>query len=166
MFSLAEKLKFGRIIEEDPELLETLGKKRRKSLHKNILEDDDEFSPTVKEKAKKAREKRKEVAKRVQEGDYLSNLNERIKAFKSRKDGLIGKIGDTDSVCATKTFLVVINMDQEAAFYHGDPGLVSQFFGSGVAKKSIAKSYNVRAVRICLVHLFDLEHLFSTSPLI
>ena len=46
----------------------------------------------------------------VQEGDYLSNINERSKVFRSRREGLIGKIGDTDSVCGTKTFLVVINM--------------------------------------------------------
>ena len=120
---VAEKRKFGQFVEEDPELLETLGKSRRKSTTKNSFfdEDDDDFSPTVKEKEKRAREKRKEAAKRVQEGDYLSNITERTKAFQSRKDALISKINDTDSVCGTKSFLVVVNMDLEAAFYHGDP---------------------------------------------
>jgi len=140
-FIANEKKKFGNFVEEDPDLLESLGKssKRRKSTHKNLApidEDDDDFSPTVKERDRKRAEKRREAAKRVQEGDYLSNINERSKVFRSRREGLIGKIGDTDSVCGTKTFLVVINMDQEAAFYHGDTGLVSQFFSTGISKKS------------------------------
>ena len=87
----------------------------------------------------------KEAAKRVQEGDYLSNINERTKAFKSRQDQLIGKIRDTDGVCGTKSFLVVVNMDQEAAFYHGDPHLVSQFFTGGVSRRHLNNvNFNVR----------------------
>ena len=83
----------------------------------------------------------------VQEGDYLSNINERTKVFRSRREALIGKIVDTDSVCGTKSFLVVINMDQEAAFYHGDTALVSKFFSTGISKKSsLNKNYNVRSV--------------------
>ena len=65
-----EKKKFGNFVEEDPDLLESLGKssKRRKSTHKNlptIDEDDDDFSPTVKERDRKRAEKRREAAKRV-----------------------------------------------------------------------------------------------------
>ena len=93
-----EKRKLGRFAAEDPEILEALGKKRRKSAVKSFDEDDDEFSPTVKEKVRREREKRKEAAKRVQEGDYLSNLNERTKAFNSRKDLLINKMKDSDEV--------------------------------------------------------------------
>ena len=66
--SFTEKKKIGHFIEEDPDLLESLGKKRRKSTHKNhgaIDEGDDDFSPTVKERDRKMREKRKEAAKRV-----------------------------------------------------------------------------------------------------
>ena len=53
--------------------MESLGKKRRKSTHKNsvIDEDDDEFSPTVKERDRKMREKRKEAAKRVRNTNFL-----------------------------------------------------------------------------------------------
>ena len=165
-FIISEKKKFGHFIEEDPDLLESLGhmKKSRKRKSTSIKsshvagidEDDDEFSPTVKERDRKIREKRKEAAKRVQEGDYLTNINERTKVFSSRKEGLIGKIGDTDSVCGTKTFLIVINMDQEAAFYHGDTALVTQFFSTGISKKSsLTKNYNVRP--------FDAEELdFNT----
>ena len=65
-----EKKKFGNFVEEDPDLLESLGKssKRRKSTHKNLApidEDDDDFSPTVKERDRKRAEKRREAAKRV-----------------------------------------------------------------------------------------------------
>ena len=74
----------------------------------------------------------------------MSNINERTKAFKSRQDQLIGKIRDTDGVCGTKSFLVVVNMDQEAAFYHGDPQLVSQFFTRGVSRRHLNNNFNVR----------------------
>lgn len=160
-FFTLEKRKFGQIIDQDPDLLESLGKappssssvsSRRKSVGgKNDYhdEDDDDFSPTVKEKERRAREKRKEAAKRVQEGDYLTNIKERSKVFSQRKDNLIHKVGETDSVCATKTFLVIINMDQEAAYYHGDPSLVTKFFTFGVSSRPLLKKlYNVRPVSL------------------
>ena len=59
MFFFTEKRKLGRFASEDPDLLEALGNKRRKSAVKNFDEDDDEFSPTVKEKERRQREKRK-----------------------------------------------------------------------------------------------------------
>jgi hypothetical protein len=113
---------------------------------KNLDEDDDEYSPTVKEKERREREKRKEVAQRVQDGDYLSNIQERTKVFKSRKDSLVTKTSETDSVCGTKSFLLIVNMDQEGAFYHGGPSLVTQFFTSGVSSKNLHRNFNVRAV--------------------
>ena len=70
IYFFTEKKKFGNFVEEDPDLLESLGKssKRRKSTHKNLApidEDDDDFSPTVKERDRKRAEKRREAAKRV-----------------------------------------------------------------------------------------------------
>ena len=132
----SEKKKFNHIEKENPEVLEAIGKKRRKSTVKSSFDEDDDFSPTVKEKERREREKRKEAAKRVQEGDFLANINERTKAFESRKNQLITKILDTDEVCGTRSFLVVINMDQEAAYYHGDPTLVSAFFTKSISRYS------------------------------
>ena len=157
-FSFSEKRKFCQIVNDDPDILETLGKakpRRKSASHKTSSslydEDDDEFSPTVKEKERKIREKRKEAAKRVQEGDYLTNMAERTKVFKSRKDSLVTKLAETDSVCGTRSFLVVINMDHDSAFYHGDPKLVTRFFtGTGISDSMLSKSYNVRSVRMIL----------------
>ena len=134
MSNISEKKKFNHIERENPEVLEAIGKKRRKSTVKSSFDEDDDFSPTVKEKERREREKRKEAAKRVQEGDFLANINERTKAFESRKNQLITKILDTDGVCGTRSFLVVINMDQEAAYYHGDPTLVSVFFTKSISR--------------------------------
>ena len=36
-------------------------------------------------------------------------------------------------------------MDHEAAYYHGDPHLVTQFFTNGVSKRHLNSNYNVRA---------------------
>ncbi len=144
-FALSEKRKLGKFASEDPDILEALGKKRRKSTIPS-LDEDDEYSPTIKEKRRKESERRKEVQQRVQDGDFLSNLGERTKVFKSRKDSLVTKIAETDSVCATRSFLIVVNLDLEAAFYHGDPKFVSQFFSSGLSARSLSHTVNVRAV--------------------
>ena len=141
-----EKRKFGHFVEEDPDLLESLGKKKSKN-HKVNHEDDDDFSPTVKEKERKNREKRKEAQKRVAEGDFLQNINERTKVFRSRKDGLVSKIAETDEVCGTKSFLIVINPDEELSFFHGDPILVTKFFENGL-KSSDFLDLNVRNFEI------------------
>lgn len=91
-----EKKKIGHFIDEDPDLLESLGKKRRKSTHKNsaVDEDDDEFSPTVKERDRKMREKRKEAAKRVRNSFFLclSMLSNNRVAWNKCAGGKISRI--------------------------------------------------------------------------
>ena len=101
----------------------------------------------MKEKDKKQREKKKEVQQRILNGDFLSNISERNKAFRSRKDALINKMSETDEVCATKSFLVIINHDNEAVFYHGHPSLTTKFFTTGLDRECVSEYYNTRMVR-------------------
>ena len=107
---------------------------------------DEDFFATSKEKEQKEKEKRKEAQQRLIEGDYLSNISDRNKAFKSRKDALIGKMAETDEVCATKSFLVVLNHDNDAIFYYGHPTLVTKFFTTGLTRNCVTKTYNIRMV--------------------
>ena len=107
---------------------------------------DEDFYATSKEKEQKEREKRKESQQRLTEGDYLSSISDRNKAFKSRKDALIGKMAETDEVCATKSFLVVLNHDNDAIFYYGHPTLVTKFFTTGLTRNYVSKTYNIRMV--------------------
>lgn len=105
---------------------------------------DEDFFATAKEKEQKEKERRKEAQQRILEGDYLSNIADRNKAFKSRKDALIGKMAETDEVCATKSFLVVLNHDNDAIFYYGHPTLVTKFFTTGLTRNCISTNYNIR----------------------
>ena len=113
----------------------------------DFKENDDDFYATVKEKDKKQREKKKEIQQRILNGDFLSNISERNKAFRSRKDALINKMSETDEVCATKSFLVIINHDNEAVFYHGHPSLTTKFFTTGLDRECVSEYYNTRMVR-------------------
>ena len=113
----------------------------------DFRETDDDFYATVKEKDKKQREKKKEIQQRILNGDFLSNISERNKAFRSRKDALINKMSETDEVCATKSFLVIINHDNEAVFYHGHPSLTTKFFTTGLDRECVSEYYNTRMVR-------------------
>ena len=119
-------------------------KKVKKRQFNDLLSNDEDFYATVKEKEQKEREKKKEAQQRLIEGDFLSNPAERNKAFKSRKDSLINKMSETDEVCATKSFLVIINHDNDAVFYHGHPTLVTKFFTTGLARDCVSKKYNIR----------------------
>jgi hypothetical protein len=51
---------------------------------------------------------------------------------------------------------VTLNFEQEAAFYHGEPSLVSQFFTSGMTSKNLGKTFNVRVVREPTIILLSL----------
>ena len=122
-------------------------KNPNKRQYDDMWTNDDDFYATVKEKEQKQREKKKEAQQRLIEGDFLSNIAERNKAFRSRKDALISKMTETDQVCATKSFLVILNNDNEAVFYHGNPILVSKFFTTGLSRNFLSKSFNIRLVR-------------------
>ena len=126
---------------------DSAGKKLiRERLLVDFRETDDDFYATVKEKDKKQREKKKEIQQRILNGDFLSNISERNKAFRSRKDALINKMSETDEVCATKSFLVIINHDNEAVFYHGHPSLTTKFFTTGLDRECVSEYYNTRMV--------------------
>jgi hypothetical protein len=43
---------------------------------------DDDYMPTVKEKEKVEKEKRREMQQKLQDGEFLSNATERAKVFK------------------------------------------------------------------------------------
>ena len=114
----------------------------------DLWSNDEDFYATAKEKEKKQRERKREAQQRLAEGDFLSNLAERNKAFKSRKDALISKMAETDEVCATKSFLVIINHDNEAIFYHGNPTLATKFFTTGIDRDCVSERFNIRMVSI------------------
>ena len=123
-----------------------IGKRRHSSAFFDT--GDDDYAPTVKEKERKLKARKKEVQQRMIEGDFLDNASERNKAFRSRKDALISKIKETDSVCATRSLLIILNIDNDAIYYHGDPQLVSQLFTNGVSVKNLSRNYNIRMVSV------------------
>jgi hypothetical protein len=43
---------------------------------------DDDYMPTVKEKEKVEKEKRREMQQKLQDGEFISNATERAKVFK------------------------------------------------------------------------------------
>jgi hypothetical protein len=55
-------------------------------LSSNVLagedSNDDDYMPTVKEKEKVEKEKRREMQQKLQDGEYLANITERSKVFK------------------------------------------------------------------------------------
>lgn len=122
--------------------------KSKSQLFTGFESNDEDFYATSKEKEQKQRERRKIAQQKLLEGDYLSNISDRNKAFKSRKDALIGKMSETDEVCATKSFLVILNHDNDAIFYYGHPTLVTKFFTTGLTRFCVSKRYNVRLVSI------------------
>ena len=130
----------------------------------DFRETDDDFYATVKEKDKKQREKKKEIQQRILNGDFLSNISERNKAFRSRKDALINKMSETDEVCATKSFLVIINHDNEAVFYHGHPSLTTKFFTTGLDRECVSEYYNTRMVRETVTNKQGIFAVTSNQP--
>ena len=50
---------------------------------------DDDYMPTVKEKEKVEKEKRREMQQKLQDGEFISNAAERAKVFKWETDPLI-----------------------------------------------------------------------------
>jgi len=105
---------------------------------------DEEFFDTVKSKKKKAALARAESAKRMAEVEYLKHPSERFKRFKCSKDGVLSKIKEIDSVCGSKSFVVIVNTEKECAYYQGDPDWVSEFFTVGVKRRHMDPSLNVR----------------------
>ena len=135
-------------------------------------EDDEDFFSSRKEKKRHEKAKRKEfqrydlkqetcysvdkyisllvigLCSRRDEGDYLDDLEERNKVFKKNKKELVEKVAECDTVCATRSLLVVINCDHDAIYYNGDQSLVSQFFTVGVSTKMLKSQYNIRMVSV------------------
>ena len=69
-----------------------------------------------------------------------------MKSFKTRRESLFTKISETDSVCDSFSFLVILVPEKECAYFHGHPALVSKFFSSGVSRAWFEQGINVRPV--------------------
>ncbi len=63
----------------------------------------------------------------------------------------MAKIHETDDVCGCASFLLTLRLDNGAAFYCGDPVMVTRFFGEGVSRAQLDWRINVRPVSIVLV---------------
>ena len=71
---------------------------------------------------------------------------EAMKGFKSRRESLFARVSETDSVCDSFSFLVILVPEKECAYFHGHPALVSKFFSSGVSRAWFEEDINVRPV--------------------
>ncbi len=60
----------------------------------------------------------------------------------------MAKIHETDDVCGCASFLLTLRLDNGAAFYCGDPVMVTRFFGEGVSRAQLDWRINVRPVSI------------------
>ena len=58
------------------------------------------------------------------------------------------RISETDSVCDSFSFLVILVPEKECAYFHGHPALVSKFFSSGVSRAWFEQDINVRPVSV------------------
>ena len=98
-----------------------------------------------------------------------------MKGFKSRRESLFTRISESDSVCQTFSFLVILVPERECAYFHGHPALVSKFFSAGVSRTWFEEDINVRPVSDLpsfvvggLLHSFvadapDSDYIFITS---
>ncbi len=107
-------------------------------------EDDDDFFDTVKSKRVRDKEAKAESARRLAEVEYLKNPTERLKRFRSAKDGIFAKLKEMDSVCGSDSFGVVVSVEKDFAFYQGSERLVSQFFTTGLSRGGLQQRLNVR----------------------
>ena len=93
-----------------------------------------------------------------------------MKGFKSRRESLFHKISESDSVCQTFSFLVILVPERECAYFHGHPALVSKFFSAGVSRTWFEEDINVRPVSdfpsfvlgraVILIHLWQMHQIF------
>nr|XP_040572394.1 LOW QUALITY PROTEIN: uncharacterized protein LOC121121511 [Lepeophtheirus salmonis] len=107
-------------------------------------EEEDEYFSTVEERRKKERAKKREAAQRVSDGEFLRNPIERSKVFSSRKESLMTKVIEMDTICGSKSFILIVCPEKEAAYYQGSEELVSQFFISGLSSSMIHRDINIR----------------------
>ena len=115
---------------------------------------DDDYSPTVSERKKKDALRRFEQQQLIkQQKMESSELSEKelSKALRSRRETLTGKIRETDSVCACKSFLLIINSEKEVSFFHGHPDFVSKFFSTGISAKIFNKEVRMLFFFTCRV---------------
>lgn len=108
-------------------------------------DEDEEFFDTVKNKKDRDKEmKAAESGKKSGELEYIKNPAERFKKFKSFKDGIFAKVKEIDSICGVSTFVVIVSLERDCAYYHGPENLVSEFFTTGISRGSLLSVYNVR----------------------
>ena len=106
-------------------------------------DDDEEFFDSMKSKKEKEAAK-SEPIKKIGEIEFIKNLIERMRKFKSYKDGIFSKVKEIDYICGCSTFVLVVNLERDCAFYYGSHLLVSQFFTTGLNSQSMLRTYNVR----------------------
>ena len=114
---------------------------------------DEDFFDTIKNKKEKEKETKSEAAKKTVDVEFIKNPIERFKKFKAFKEGLFSKVKEIDNICGVTTFVIIINMERDAAFYYGADTLVSDFFTAGLSRTAMLKQLNVRR--------FDLEEVDS-----
>ncbi len=107
-------------------------------------EEDEDFFDTLKNKRVREKEAKAESARRMAEVEYLKNPTERLKRFKSAKDGIFAKLKEMDSVCGSASFAVIVSVEKDFAFYQGSDQLVSQFFTRGLSRAPLIQRLNVR----------------------
>ena len=78
----------------------------------------------------------------------LLSTREAMKSFKTRRESLFTRISETDSVCDSFSFLVILVPEKECAYFHGHQALVSKFFSSGVSRAWFEQDINVRPVSV------------------
>ncbi len=79
----------------------------------------------------------------------------------------MAKIHETDDVCGCASFLLTLRLDNGAAFYCGDPVMVTRFFGEGVSRAQLDWRINVRPVSIIRTCSgFSIAVLFSVNILV
>jgi hypothetical protein len=76
-----------------------------------------------------------------------SASREVMRSFKSRRESLFAKIGETDSVCDCQSFLIMLVPEREGAYFYGHPAFITKFFSTGISKTGFEQSVNVRPVR-------------------
>ena len=107
-------------------------------------EEDEDFFDTVKSKRVREKEAKAESARRMAEVEYLKNPADRMRRFKSAKDGIFAKLKEIDSICGSSSFGVVVSVEKDFAFYQGSDELVAQFFTRGLSPTCLSPWLNVR----------------------
>lgn len=69
---------------------------------------------------------------------------ERSKGYRARRETLALRIGEMDTICGCKSFMLTLRLDKELILWQGHPEMTARFFAGGVSRAAIAQWINVR----------------------